>query len=167
MLEPATDRDLFDALANVNRKLRVLFDARVKETGLTLSRARVLFTLLRRNGLNQRELAEELGIETPTIVRLLDGMEKQDFVERRLEATDRRTKRIHLTAHGRQSAEEIEEVARKIRHALESPRPKRRYGVTLAAPLTELVARFIPQAWTDPVLARRVPPRQASPERQP
>ncbi len=60
-----------------------------------------------------------------------------------------------------------EEVARKIRHALESPRPKRRYGVTLAAPLTELVARFIPQAWTDPVLARRVPPRQASPERQP
>ncbi|KQV43410.1 MULTISPECIES: MarR family transcriptional regulator [unclassified Rhizobium] len=115
MSEPITDRELFDALANVNRKLRVLFDARVKETGLTLSRARVLFTLLRRNGLNQRELAEELGIETPTIVRLLDGMEKQDFVERRLEASDRRTKRIHLTAHGRQSAEEIEEVARKIR----------------------------------------------------
>ena len=115
MSEPIADRELFDALANVNRKLRVLFDARVKETGLTLSRARVLFTLLRRNGLNQRELAEELGIETPTIVRLLDGMEKQDFVERRLEATDRRTKRIHLTARGRQSAEEIEEVARKIR----------------------------------------------------
>ena len=60
-----------------------------------------------------------------------------------------------------------EEVARKIRHALESPRPKRRYGVTLAAPLADLAARFIPQAWTDPVLARRVPPRQAPPEGQP
>jgi MarR family transcriptional regulator for hemolysin len=115
MPNPVTDRDLFDALANVNRKLRVLFDARVKETGLTLSRARVLFTLLRRDGLNQRELAEDLGIETPTIVRLLDGMEKQDFVERRLEATDRRAKRIHLTPHGRKSAEEIEELARQIR----------------------------------------------------
>ncbi len=53
-----------------------------------------------------------------------------------------------------------EDVARKIRHALEAPRPKRRYGVTLAAPLTELVARFVPQAWTDPLLARRVPERQ-------
>jgi|SRR5215217_5459405 len=115
MLDTRTDRDLFDALANVNRKLRVLFDARVKETGLTLSRARVLFTLLRRDGLNQRELAEELGIETPTIVRLLDGMEKQEFVERRTEASDRRAKRIHLTEHGRKSAEEIEELARKIR----------------------------------------------------
>ncbi|MDQ0319754.1 MarR family transcriptional regulator for hemolysin [Pararhizobium capsulatum DSM 1112] len=115
MPDVATDRDLFDALANVNRKLRVLFDARVKETGLTLSRARVLFTLLRRDGLNQRDLAEELGIETPTTVRLLDGMEKQGFLERRTEATDRRAKRIHLTPHGRQSAEEIEELARQIR----------------------------------------------------
>ena len=60
-----------------------------------------------------------------------------------------------------------EEVARKIRHALESPRPKRRYGVTLAAPLAELVARFVPRAWTDPILARRVPARQASSEGQP
>lgn len=60
-----------------------------------------------------------------------------------------------------------EEVARKIRHALESPRPKRRYGVTLAAPLTELVARFVPQAWTDPILARRVPERQSRPENAP
>ena len=60
-----------------------------------------------------------------------------------------------------------EEVARKIRHALESPRPKRRYGVTLAAPLADLAARFIPQAWTDPLLARRVPPRQPAPEKQP
>lgn len=115
MSEPVIDRELFDAVANVNRKLRVLFDTRVKETGLTLSRARVLFTLLRRDGLNQRELAEDLGIETPTIVRLLDGMEKQDFVERRLEPSDRRTKRIHLTVHGRRSAEEIEELARQIR----------------------------------------------------
>lgn len=60
-----------------------------------------------------------------------------------------------------------EEVARKIRHALESPHPRRRYGVTLAAPLTELVARFVPQAWTDPILARRVPARQAPPESPP
>ena len=60
-----------------------------------------------------------------------------------------------------------EEVARKILHALESPRPKRRYGVTLAAPLAEWVARFVPQAWTDPVLARRVPKRQPRPEDAP
>jgi NAD(P)-dependent dehydrogenase (short-subunit alcohol dehydrogenase family) len=57
-----------------------------------------------------------------------------------------------------------EAVAVKIRHALESPRPRRRYRVTPAAILAELVVRFVPQAWTDPLLARRVPPRENPPE---
>ena len=57
-----------------------------------------------------------------------------------------------------------EEVAAKILHALESPRPRRRYPVTPAAYLVDFVVRFVPQAWTDPILARRVPPRTAPPE---
>ena len=57
-----------------------------------------------------------------------------------------------------------EEVARKILHALESPRPRRRYPVTLPAHLAEWAVRFIPQAWTDPLLARRVPARLPRPE---
>ncbi|MDW5318070.1 MarR family transcriptional regulator [Rhizobium sp. PL01] len=115
MLNSAVNRELFDALASVNRKLRALFDARVKERGLTLSRARALFALSKRDGLNQRELADELGIETPTIVRLLDGMEKQGFIERRVEATDRRAKQIHMTARGRDIAGEIDKLACEIR----------------------------------------------------
>jgi len=115
MLNSAVNRELFDALSAVNRKLRALFDARVKERGLTLSRARALFALSRRDGLNQRELAEELGIETPTIVRLLDGMEKQGFIERRVEASDRRAKQIHMTAYGRGIADEIDKLACEIR----------------------------------------------------
>ena len=115
MPNSAVNRELFDALASVNRKLRALFDARVKERGLTLSRARALFALSKRDGLNQRELADELGIETPTIVRLLDGMEKQGFIERRVEATDRRAKQIHMTDRGRDIAGEIDKLACEIR----------------------------------------------------
>jgi MarR family transcriptional regulator, transcriptional regulator for hemolysin len=115
MPNSAVNRELFDALASVNRKLRALFDARVKARGLTLSRARALFALSKRDGLNQRELADELGIETPTIVRLLDGMEKQGFIERRVEASDRRAKQIHMTARGRNIAGEIDKLACEIR----------------------------------------------------
>lgn len=52
-----------------------------------------------------------------------------------------------------------EAVAAKIRHALESTRPHRRYRVTPAALLAEIAVRFVPQAWTDRLLARRMPPR--------
>ncbi|HOO21211.1 MAG TPA: SDR family NAD(P)-dependent oxidoreductase [Kiritimatiellia bacterium] len=56
-----------------------------------------------------------------------------------------------------------EDVARRIRHALESPRPRRRYRVTPAAALAELAVRWIPAALTDRLLARRVPPRTPDP----
>lgn len=115
MSKPNDNRELFDALATVNRKLRSVFDARVKERGLTLPRARMLFALARKEGLNQRELAEELDIETPTIVRLLDGMEKQGFIERRVELSDRRAKQIHMTDVGRSVADEIQKLASDIR----------------------------------------------------
>ncbi len=115
MYQPTVNRELFDALAMVNRKLRAVFDARVKERGLTLSRARALFALTKKDGLNQRELADELDIETPTIVRLLDGMEKQGFIERRVEASDRRAKQVHMTELGRTIADEILRLADEIR----------------------------------------------------
>ena len=115
MYQPTVNRELFDALSLVNRKLRAVFDARVKERGLTLSRARALFALTKKDGLNQRELADELDIETPTLVRLLDGMEKQGFIERRVEGSDRRAKQIHMTELGRTVADEILRLADEIR----------------------------------------------------
>jgi len=115
MYQPTVNRELFDALSLLNRKLRAVFDARVKEKGLTLSRARALFALTKKDGLNQRELADELDIETPTLVRLLDGMEKQGFIERRVEVSDRRAKQIHMTELGRTVADEILRLADEIR----------------------------------------------------
>ena len=106
---------LLDDLSRVQRKMRALFDARVKERGLTLPRARALLILGRGVNLNQRELAEELDIETPTLVRLLDGMEKQGFIERQSVEGDRRAKQIAMTPHGAKVAEEVLDLARSLR----------------------------------------------------
>ncbi len=51
-------------------------------------------------------------------------------------------------------------VAVKIRHALESRRPRRRYCVTLPAYLGAALARFAPTALTDLLFATRVPKRE-------
>ena len=106
---------ILDDLSRVQRKMRALFDARVKERGLTLPRARALLILGRGAQLNQRELADELDIETPTLVRLLDGMEKQGFIQRRSVGGDRRAKQIVMTAYGAKVAEEVLDLARSLR----------------------------------------------------
>ncbi|MFB2551120.1 MarR family winged helix-turn-helix transcriptional regulator [Ensifer soli] len=124
MSDPSLNRSLMDEFSKVNRKLRALFDARVKERGLTLARARALFRLSAREACNQRELADDLEIETPTIVRLLDGMERQGFIERRSERSDRRIKQIHLTDAGRRAACDIENLAASIRAEVVSDIPE-------------------------------------------
>ena len=106
---------ILDELSRVNRKMKALFDARVKESGLTFSRASALFVLSRNDTLNQRELAEELDIETPTLVRLLDGMEKQGFIERRPVDGDRRAKRIVMTEKGLEAASAVNRLAHDLR----------------------------------------------------
>ena len=115
MAKPTLGRELIEDLAAFNRKLRAVFDKIVRERSMTLPRARVFFTLNKKDGINQRELAERLELETPTLVRILDAMEAQGFVQRRVAGSDRRAKEIYITETGKVVAGEIEDIAVKVR----------------------------------------------------
>lgn len=52
-------------------------------------------------GLCQRDLAERLGIEQPTLVRTLNLLVAQGLIERRSCDQDQRIKRLYLTDEGR------------------------------------------------------------------
>ena len=110
--------EMIDAMAKVNRRLRTVFDARVKERGLTLARARTLLALIEQEGLYQKELAETLEIENATMVRLLDGLERQSFIERQTVEGDRRAKRVVMTEEGKVLAEQVEKLADAVREDL-------------------------------------------------
>ncbi|MGO1076955.1 MarR family winged helix-turn-helix transcriptional regulator [Inquilinus sp. CA228] len=69
-------------------------------------------------GLRQRDLAESLGIEGPSLVRLLDTLETQGLIERREDESDRRAKAVHLTADGRTLVEGIRGIAAEVRERL-------------------------------------------------
>ncbi|GGA65441.1 transcriptional regulator [Nitratireductor aestuarii] len=119
------NKDLFQLRAEflehvsiLSRKLRTLFDARVKEKGLTLARARTLIHLRRRDGMTQIELAEVLEVEPPTIGRLLDPLEAQGLIERRAVENDRRAKQIVLTDAGRSLAAELQKITDELREAI-------------------------------------------------
>lgn len=106
--------EIIEDMAKVSRKIRTLFDARVREKGLTLARARTLLRIARGDAANQKELAEELEIETATLVRLIDGLEAQGLIERREVAGDRRAKQVVLTPEGVVLAEIIDRMAIQI-----------------------------------------------------
>ncbi|MFD1746172.1 MarR family winged helix-turn-helix transcriptional regulator [Rhizobium helianthi] len=122
---------LFDEMSAFNRRLRALFDMRARESGLTLARARTLFALSRRGRLSQKDLAQELEIETPTLVRVLDGLEKQSLIERRAGDADRRVKEIHVTPEGEAVGQKVQELARTLRSQLVEGIPEQDLEIAL------------------------------------
>ena len=89
-------------LHDVSRLLRKRFDRRARTIGLTRAQWFVMAHLARNEGLNQSALADILEIEPITLVHQLDRLENAGWIERRLDANDRRVRLLYLTELGRQ-----------------------------------------------------------------
>ncbi|WP_226382826.1 MULTISPECIES: MarR family transcriptional regulator [Burkholderia] len=69
-------------------------------------------------GLRQRTLAEHLGIEGHSLVRLLDQLEEAGLVVRRDDTSDRRAKTLYLTEAGRRVGEQVDTMVKHIKGKL-------------------------------------------------
>lgn len=86
-------------LSYLVRQWRAINDERLKPLALTQSRWITLSHLKYEDGMQQHQLARLVGVESPSLVRTLDGLEQLGLVERRPCANDRRGKTVHLTAN--------------------------------------------------------------------
>ncbi|MFA7668182.1 MAG: MarR family transcriptional regulator [Burkholderiaceae bacterium] len=105
-------------LGRVSRRWRARLDERLRHLGLTQARWHTLLRLDKEGPMPQHQLAESLQVERPTLVRLLDGLERQGLVERRPVEDDRRVRCVHLTEKARPLLEEISYISGQLRHEL-------------------------------------------------
>lgn len=70
-----------------------------------------LRVIVGRDGITQRDLAEELHVARPTITKMLQGMERAGFVERRADEHDQRLTRVYVTESGRELEAKLRAVA--------------------------------------------------------
>lgn len=85
-------------------RMRKVFD----EIGLHTAQAHVLRVLATREGVNQRDLADQMMIAPPTMSGIVSRMLKAGLVERRDDPGDKRAVRIYLTDSGRNTCEKVE-----------------------------------------------------------
>jgi MarR family transcriptional regulator for hemolysin len=103
-------------LGRLTRLWRSRFDEKMKPHGLTQARWVVMVHLRRGgDGFQQKALANFIGIEGPTLVHILDNLEKQLLIERRQDKADRRGKTVHLTDEGWRMVDVFDGVAAEIR----------------------------------------------------
>ncbi|CCG42229.1 transcriptional regulator SlyA [Magnetospirillum molischianum] len=103
-------------LARLARLWRARLDERLAPLGLTQAKWTILLHLSKADGhLPQRELVDRVGVEGPTLVRVLDGLERLGLLERRDCPTDRRSKIVHLTPAATPLIVEIAAIAAALR----------------------------------------------------
>ena len=105
-------------LGRVSRRWRTRLNERLRHTGLNQARWTVLLQLSGSGPVSQRELAERVGVEGPTLVRVLDRLEDQGLITRRACDDDRRIKHIHLTPAAEPVLEEIARISSALRQEL-------------------------------------------------
>ncbi|RAK56774.1 MarR family transcriptional regulator [Phenylobacterium deserti] len=100
----------------VGRRWRARLDERLSKIGQTNARWATLYWIATaESALNQREVAERVGIETPTLVRILDQLEAQGLVVRTPDPDDRRAKIITATPAAEAALAEGDQIAAELR----------------------------------------------------
>src|SRR5690349_24479271 len=73
-------------------------DSELREkVGVTMGQWKVLVMLVDEDGLTQKDIAERLGLEGPTLIPIIDKMEKVGLLIRKVDTDDRRNNRIYRT----------------------------------------------------------------------
>ncbi|MDK4702547.1 MarR family transcriptional regulator [Rhizobium sp. CNPSo 4062] len=108
---------LFTAnLLTTGRQWRRAVDLALSSHGISEAVAAPLLWIGRLGGgVRQVVLATYVGIEGPSLVRLIDQLESMDLVIRKDDPTDRRAKGLWLTPEGEKLASRMEDVLDELR----------------------------------------------------
>ena len=101
------DQRLGFLMHDVSRLRRIVFDDFMKPLGATRSQWWVLACLSRHDGMIQSDLANVLDLGKAALGGLIDRLESAGFIERRPDGTDRRVKRVYLSAKGTHTVKEM------------------------------------------------------------
>ncbi len=92
----------------VHSMIQKNFMEQVKPSGLTSGQPKVLDYLRDHNGANQKEIAAACHIEPGSLTSVLNRMEENGLIERRILDGNRRTFYIFMTAKGTQLKDVVE-----------------------------------------------------------
>jgi MarR family transcriptional regulator for hemolysin len=125
------DEQFAESLHMVAHAWRTELDRRLRPSGFSHSRWLLLLHLSRHDGCTHRELAQHMGIEAATLVRLVDRMEQEGLLKRCGSETDRRVKHLNLSTAGKKAVDLIRSHAAMLRKEILSGSSKHDIGVCI------------------------------------
>ncbi|MBT1071282.1 MarR family winged helix-turn-helix transcriptional regulator [Pelotalea chapellei] len=101
------------------RRWRQVLDSELNAAGLTDATWRPLLHLhILGDGVRQKDLAASVGIEGPSLVRLIDTLVTKGLIQRSEDGTDRRAKQLCLTPEGQLIVARIKGIVMPLENEL-------------------------------------------------
>jgi DNA-binding MarR family transcriptional regulator len=111
-------------IRRLSRRLRYRLDARLERFGLTSVQWGVLANLGLEDGLSQAQLQHKLAIEGATLTPIVQRLERDGWIRRSNDPTDRRRQHVWLTDSSRlrfsEIAAEVEQYRQESMQGLDS-----------------------------------------------
>jgi DNA-binding MarR family transcriptional regulator len=103
-------------LVQVMKLHRKLAETGLNDFGLHVGQELILLQLNEQNGMTQSELADVLGVEAPTVTKVLGRMEAAGLIERRQDSDDARVSRVYLMPKSRQLIDPLRSLWAEVEH---------------------------------------------------
>lgn len=91
------------AMKKIDRNMSSLLD----DFGISIPQSFILYSLLDEDGSTLKEIGNKTLIDSSSMTVLVDKLEKDNLVERRLDSQDRRAIRVFITEKGKGVAEKV------------------------------------------------------------
>jgi MarR family transcriptional regulator for hemolysin len=102
-------------VCQTSHELQRAFNEELAPQGITFRQAQVLGCLALEGRLSQSDLAERMRIEPPTVVGILDRMERDGWIRRESDKKDRRRKFVEPMRAARPVWSKIVAAAKRVR----------------------------------------------------
>jgi MarR family transcriptional regulator, organic hydroperoxide resistance regulator len=101
-------------LAQASKALRARSGSHLGRIGLHAGQEQVLKALADNDGQTMSQLAQELGVQPPTVTKMVTRMSGQGLLRRVSSEVDGRLARVHLTEEGRARVVEVDKAWKRV-----------------------------------------------------
>ncbi len=92
------------------KKIDKSLNQQLEAHGVSIPQSFILYSLLEQNGSTLKEIGNKTLIDSSSMTVLVDKLEKDELVERKLDSQDRRAIRVFITEKGLRIAGKISEI---------------------------------------------------------
>jgi len=114
-MDQTLDNSLGFIISRTSMRYKNELGRRLKSFDVTPEQWVTLHRLREQDGLTQKELADRIFKDQPTITRILDKLEQKQLIRRSANPEDRRVFRINLTDQGGNLLEQLMTVSLQVR----------------------------------------------------